>query len=117
MLISVCFLSSGCIAPVDLAILFDTQAVTLRKVQKMINKVIHKMSIRTDDTHIALATTAKHRQSLLTFDSQMNRAHVWSKIKAVAPQKRSGKLSTALKKAREMFNETNGVREDAIKVN
>lgn len=87
----------------------------------MINKVIHKMSIRNDGTHIAMATTAKHGQSLLTFDqlsdSQINPVSVWSIVKEVVPQKRSGKLSTGLEVTRELFNKTNGAREDAIKVN
>lgn len=121
MLISVCSSFPGCTAPVDLAIVLDTQAVTWRKVWKMTNKVVHEMSIRKDGTHVALVTTAKYSHSLLTFDqfskSQMNRAHVWSHIKRVVPQKRRGRLSTALEKAREMFNETSGAREDAIKVN
>ncbi|KAL9966097.1 hypothetical protein ACROYT_G024116 [Oculina patagonica] len=109
-----------CTSPVDLAIVLDTQANTWRKVWKMTNKVVHKMSIRKDGTHVALVTTAKYSQSMLTFDqfskSHMNRAHVWSHIKRIAPQKGRGRLSTALEKAREMFNETNGARENAIKV-
>ena len=79
------------------------------------------MSITRKGTHVALRTISKHSQLLLGFDqltgSQINRVNVWSIIKASVPEKRSGKLSTALKNVKDMFNETNGARENGIKVN
>ncbi|KAJ7370155.1 hypothetical protein OS493_033780 [Desmophyllum pertusum] len=109
-----------CSVPVDLGILFETQAATWPKVKKMINKVIHRMSITNDGTHFAMRSIAERSQLLLAFDElrdrQMNRFNVLRVIKALAPQKRTGRISTALEAAKEMFNQTNGARENAIKV-
>lgn len=109
-----------CKAPVDLAILFDTEATVWPAVKKMINDVILHMSISEVATHVSLRTIAKHSELLLKFNQlsgrKMNGVNVWSTIKKIAPQKSSGKLSTALKFAKDMFSEANGGRPNAIKV-
>ena len=117
---SVCSLLSGSDAPVDLAIVFDANETTWEKVKKMIKDVINEMAVTKDVTHISMVTTAHHSHTLLRFnqlnDSEISRANVLSIVEGFEPPKRAGKLSKALEKANKMFKESNGARQDAIKV-
>lgn len=116
----VCFLISGTDAPVDLAIVFDANENTWEKVKNMTKKVINATAVSKDVTHIALVTTALPSQTLLKFsqlnDSEISCDKVLSIIDGFEPPMRPGKLSKALKKAKEMFKKSNGARKDAIKV-
>lgn len=109
-----------CQAPVDLAILFDAQISTWPKVRKMVLKIVHKMSIGEDNTRIALGAISKKGQPLLGFDQLKGRnishVNVWKFMKAFTPTKKNGKLTTALKNAKHMFDEKKGARENAMKV-
>ena len=79
------------------------------------------MSIGEDNTHIALGAISKKSQPLLGFDQLKGRnishVNVWKFMKAFTPTKKNGKLTTALKNAKHMFDEKKGARENAMKVN
>lgn len=87
----------------------------------MVLKIVHKMSIGEDNTHIALGAISKKSQPLLGFDQLKGRnishVNVWKFMKAFTPTKKNGKLTTALKNAKHMFDEKKGARENAMKVN
>lgn len=111
---------SGTDAPVDLGIVLDANENTWEKVKNMTKEIINATTVSKDVTHIALVTTALPSQTLLRFnqlnDSEISRDKVLSIIDGFEPLMRAGKLSKALKKAKEMFKESNGARKDAIKV-
>ena len=115
----VCF-DSGTDAPVDLAIVLDANQNTWEKVKNMTKQVINAMAVSKDVTHIALVTTALPSQTLLKFsqlnDSEISSEKVLSIIDGFERPMTPGKLSKALKKAKEMFKRSNGARKDAIKV-
>ena len=79
------------------------------------------MSIGEENTHIALGAISKKGQPLLGFDQLKGRnishVNVWKFMKAFTPTKKNGKLTTALKNAKHMFDEKKGARENAMKVN
>ena len=114
-------LLSGTDAPVDLAIVLDANENTWERVENMTIEIINAMTVSEDVTHIALVTTALPGRTLLRFnqfnDSEISPDKVLSAIDGFEPLMRAGKLSKALKKAKEMFKEYNGARKDAIKVN
>lgn len=87
----------------------------------MVLKIVHKMSIGEDNTQIALGAISKKSQPLLGFDQLKGRnishVNVWKFMKAFTPTKKNGKLTTALKNAKHMFDEKKGARENAMKVN
>ena len=100
--------------------MFDANKNTWEKVKNMTKQVINAMTVSKDVTHIALVTTALRSQTLLKF-SQLNNSEiscdkVLSIIDEFEPPMRPGKLSKALKKAKEVFKKSNGARKDAIKV-
>ncbi|PFX32403.1 uncharacterized protein LOC111320879 [Stylophora pistillata] len=109
-----------CQSPVDLAILFDAQKSTWPVVRRKVLKIVHKMSIRNNGTHIALRAISKKNQLLLGFDQLKGRnishVNVWKSMKAFIPEKGNGNLITALKNAKDMFDGKKGARENAIKL-
>ena len=76
------------------------------------------MPISRDGIHISLRTIGEDSDLLFKFNKltggKMNGVNVWNIIKNPPPQ--TGNLSTALQLAKDMFNEANGGRADAIKV-
>ena len=109
---------AGCEAAVDLGILFEKQVNNWNAVKKRLSKVIHGIPISRDGIHISLRTIGEDSDLLFKFNKltggETEGVNVWNIIKNPPPQ--TGRLSTALQLAKDMFNETNGGRADAIKV-
>lgn len=100
--------------------MFDTQATVWESVKKMVTDVIDKMSISKSATHVSLRTIAEDSEFLLKFNalkgSQLNGRNVLRIVNSVEAQETGGQLSAALQLAKDMFKESNGGRQDAIKV-
>ena len=109
-------LISGCKVPVDLGIVFEPFKTVLGN----ITRVVRKMSVSKKSTHIALRTIERESELLLKFDGRQTPKKVRRIIESIAPKQPSGKiirpLISALELAKDMFNETNGGRPEAIKV-
>lgn len=109
-------LISGCKVPVDLGIVFEPYKTVLGN----ITRVIRKMLVSKKSTHIALRTIERESELLLKFDGRQTPKKVKSIIESITPKQPSGKiirpLISALELAKDMFNETNGGRPEAIKV-
>lgn len=109
-------LISGCKIPVDLGIVFEPYKTVLGN----ITRVVRNMSVSKESTHIALRTIERESELLLKFDGRQTPKKVERIIESITPKQPSGKiirpLISALELAKDMFNETNGGRPEAIKV-
>lgn len=109
-------LISGCEIPVDLGIVFEPYKTVLGN----ITRVVGNMSVSKESTHIALRTIERESELLLKFDGRQTPKKVERIIESITPKQPSGKiirpLISALELAKDMFNETNGGRPEAIKV-
>lgn len=109
-------LISGCEIPVDLGIVFEPYKTVLGN----ITRVVRNMSVSKEYTHIALRTIERESELLLKFDGRQTPKKVERIIESITPKQPSGKiirpLISALELAKDMFNETNGGRPEAIKV-
>ena len=109
-------LISGCEIPVDLGIVFEPYKTVLGN----ITRVVRNMSVSKEYTHIALRAIERESELLLKFDGRQTPKKVKRIIESITPKQPSGKiirpLISALELAKDMFNETNGGRPEAIKV-